>query len=126
MSVLCKAVAFMLFALPAVAQSQAFEAISINIVDKDCILDTGTPGSCHNFIVGRGHPLNARAINMDDLAQYIENWTDLPVVNRTAVGGAVRRRDGRLDSHAAAASSARQPAGRELRRRPHNPPVLRN
>jgi hypothetical protein len=24
---------------------------------------------------------------MDDLAQYIENWTDLPVVNRTAVTG---------------------------------------
>jgi uncharacterized protein (TIGR03435 family) len=57
------------------------------IAEKDCILDTGTPESCHNFIAGRGHPLNARAINMDDLAQYIENWTDLPVVNRTAVSG---------------------------------------
>jgi len=57
------------------------------IAEKDCILDTGTPESCHNFVMGRGHPLNARAINMDDLAQYIENWTDLPVVNRTAVSG---------------------------------------
>ena len=57
------------------------------IAEKDCVFDTGTPESCHNFIVGRGHPLNARAINMDDLAQYIENWTDLPVVNRTAVSG---------------------------------------
>jgi uncharacterized protein (TIGR03435 family) len=57
------------------------------IEEKDCILDTGTPDSCHNFIAGRGHPLNARAINMDDLAQYIENWTDLPVVNRTAISG---------------------------------------
>ena len=57
------------------------------IAEKDCIFDTGTPESCHNFIVGRGHPLNARAINMDDLAQYIENWTALPVVNRTAITG---------------------------------------
>ena len=57
------------------------------IAEKDCILDTGTPEGCHNFVMGRGHPLNARAINMDDLAQYIENWTDLPVVNRTAVSG---------------------------------------
>ena len=57
------------------------------IAEKDCIFDTGTPESCHNFIEGRGHPLNAKAINMDDLAQYIENWTDLPVVNRTAVSG---------------------------------------
>jgi uncharacterized protein (TIGR03435 family) len=57
------------------------------IAEKDCSFDTGTPESCHNFILGRGHPLNARAINMDDLAQYIENWADLPVVNRTAVSG---------------------------------------
>ena len=57
------------------------------IAEKDCVFDTGTPESCHNFLMGRGHPLNARAINMDDLAQYIENWTDLPVVNRTALNG---------------------------------------
>ena len=57
------------------------------VAEKDCVFDTGNPQSCHNFIVGRGHPLNARAITMDDLAQYIENWTDLPVVNRTAVRG---------------------------------------
>ena len=57
------------------------------IAERDCIFDTGTPESCHSFIMGRGHPLHARAINMDDLAQYIENWTDLPVVNRTAVSG---------------------------------------
>jgi len=57
------------------------------IAEKDCILDTGTPEGCHNFVMGRGHPLNAKAINMDDLVQYIENWMDLPVVNRTAVSG---------------------------------------
>ena len=57
------------------------------IAEKDCIFDTGTPESCHNFIAGRGHPLNARAINMDDLAHYIENWADLPVLNRTALSG---------------------------------------
>ena len=57
------------------------------IAEKDCIFDTSTPESCHNFIAGRGHPLNARAINMDDLARYIENWADLPVVNRTALSG---------------------------------------
>jgi uncharacterized protein (TIGR03435 family) len=57
------------------------------IAEKDCIFDTGTPESCHNFIVGRGHPLDAGAINMDDLAHYIENWADLPIVNRTALSG---------------------------------------
>ncbi len=57
------------------------------IAEKDCFFDTGTQESCHTFVAGRGHPLNARAISMDDLAQYIENWTDLPVVNRTALSG---------------------------------------
>ena len=57
------------------------------IAEKDCILDTGIPDSCHNFVAGRGHPLMAKAINMDDLVKYIENWTDLPVVNRTALIG---------------------------------------
>ena len=58
------------------------------IAEKDCIFDTGTPESCHNFVEGRGfHALNARAITIDDLASYIENWTDLPVVNRTTLSG---------------------------------------
>jgi uncharacterized protein (TIGR03435 family) len=57
------------------------------IAEKDCIFDTSTPASCHHFIMEIGHPLNGRAIDMDDLAQYIENWADLPVVNRTALTG---------------------------------------
>ena len=57
------------------------------IADKDCMLDTSASEGCHSFIMGRGHPLRARAITMDDLVQYIENWTDLPVVNRTGLNG---------------------------------------
>ncbi len=56
------------------------------ITAKDCIFDTG-PEGCHSFIGGFGHPLNAKAVNMGDLAHYIENWTDLPVVNRTKLSG---------------------------------------
>lgn len=51
---------------------------------QNCIFDTA-PDGCHSFVIGFGHPLNARAIDMDDLAHYIENWTDLPVVNQTAL-----------------------------------------
>ena len=57
------------------------------IAEKDCVFDSGTAESCHHFIAGRGHPLHARAITMDDLARYIENWAGLPVVNRTTVNG---------------------------------------
>ena len=57
------------------------------IAEKDCVFDTD-PEGCHNFVGGLGfHPLNAKAIDMDDLAGYITNWTDLPVVNRTALSG---------------------------------------
>src|SRR5713101_8096408 len=56
------------------------------ITQKDCTFDTD-PEGCHNFVAGFGHPLNAKAIDMDDLAHYIANWTDLPVVNRTSVRG---------------------------------------
>ena len=57
-----------------------------SMAEKDCAFDTD-PQGCHNFVGGLGHPLNARAIDMDDLAHYIGNWTDLPVMNRTALSG---------------------------------------
>jgi uncharacterized protein (TIGR03435 family) len=56
------------------------------LTEKECALDA-SPQECHNFSGGLGHPLNAKAIDMDDLVQYIQNWTDLPVVNRTALTG---------------------------------------
>jgi uncharacterized protein (TIGR03435 family) len=58
-----------------------------SIADKDCVFEFNT-GSCHGFDNDRrGHPLKSPAANMDDLALYIENWTDLPVVNRTSLNG---------------------------------------
>jgi len=56
------------------------------ITDKECTFDTDADG-CHNFVPGFGHPLNAKAIDLDDVAHYISNWTDLPVVNRTSLRG---------------------------------------
>jgi uncharacterized protein (TIGR03435 family) len=53
---------------------------------RPCIFDTA-PGGCHSFVIGFGHPLNGKSVDMDDLAHYIENWTDLPVVNRTGASG---------------------------------------
>jgi uncharacterized protein (TIGR03435 family) len=54
--------------------------------ENDCTLNTD-PQVCHSFGPGLGHPLSAKAIDMDDLSHYIENWTDLPVVNRTELSG---------------------------------------
>ena len=57
------------------------------IAEHDCVYDTGAPASCHTFVNGRGHPLQAAAVTMDDVARYIENWADQPVVNRTGMDG---------------------------------------
>jgi uncharacterized protein (TIGR03435 family) len=56
------------------------------IAEKDCTFDSG-PDGCHSFVGGLGHPLIAKAIDMDDLVHYLGNWTDLPVVNHTGLGG---------------------------------------
>jgi uncharacterized protein (TIGR03435 family) len=56
------------------------------VTPKDCIFDTA-PEGCHTFVIGFGHPLNANAVNIDDLVCYIENWTDLPLANHTHLSG---------------------------------------
>ncbi len=53
---------------------------------SNCILDT-SPQGCHSFAPGFGHPLNANSVTMLDLTHYLENWTDLPVVDHTALSG---------------------------------------
>ena len=58
----------------------------VAITEKECAFDAA-PEECHSFAGGLGHPLNAKAIDMDDLVHYIGNWADLPVVNRTALNG---------------------------------------
>jgi uncharacterized protein (TIGR03435 family) len=58
------------------------------IEEKDCV-DDPKPDQvpCHRFMGGMGRGLHAKAANMDDLAQFIENWTDHPVENKTGLAG---------------------------------------
>jgi uncharacterized protein (TIGR03435 family) len=54
----------------------------LDITEKECTFNND---DCHSFVGGFGHPLNGRAIDMDDLVHYIGNWTDLAVVNHTGL-----------------------------------------
>ncbi|HKE23185.1 MAG TPA: TIGR03435 family protein [Bryobacteraceae bacterium] len=56
------------------------------IDEKGCAAVTDRPG-CHDFNGGMGRGLHAKAVSMDDLAGYVENWTDHPVINRTGLDG---------------------------------------
>jgi uncharacterized protein (TIGR03435 family) len=55
--------------------------------EEDCPLGPTDGVSCHQFMGGQGRGLHAKAVNMQDLAGYIENWTDHPVVDRTGLTG---------------------------------------
>jgi uncharacterized protein (TIGR03435 family) len=75
--------------MPAYALTASSSGVRLQrsaVTPKSCVYDTA-PEGCHSFVIGLGHPLNANAVSMDDLVHYIENWTDLPTVNRTKVSG---------------------------------------
>lgn len=61
------------------------------IDEKDC-----ETAPCHVFTGGRGRGLHGQAVNMSDLAMYVENWAERPVVDMTGIKGlsALRREGG--------------------------------
>jgi len=64
-----------------------------DIQEKDCtegpfIVMPGTPNTaCHSFIGGQVRAIHARAVNLADVATYVENWTDRPLVDKTGLKG---------------------------------------
>jgi len=58
------------------------------VEEKDCSDDSAGVGiSCHTFLGGQGRGLHARAVDMADLALYVSNWTERPVVDQTGIEG---------------------------------------
>lgn len=72
-----------------------------DIDEKDCkepspaplgpqIPSTPLPEVCHAFSGGAGRGLHAKAVNMADLAAFVETWTDRPLVDKTGIKGLYR------------------------------------
>ncbi len=64
---------------------------------------TPMPDVCHAFNGGVGRGLHARAANMSDLASFVENWTDRPLLDKTGIQGLYRFETGpylRMDATA--------------------------
>ncbi|SPF53064.1 exported hypothetical protein [Candidatus Sulfopaludibacter sp. SbA4] len=58
------------------------------VEEKDCPEARTTEGiSCHEFIGGQGRGLHGQAVDMSDLALYVENWAEHPVIDRTGIQG---------------------------------------
>jgi uncharacterized protein (TIGR03435 family) len=46
------------------------------------------PGvACHSFNGGMGRGLHGQAVDMKDIAAFVENWTDQPVIDKSDVKG---------------------------------------
>lgn len=58
-----------------------------SIEERDCPIGPSSTVTCHNFNGGMGRGLHAKAVTMKDLAGYVENWTDLPVIDKTGLDG---------------------------------------
>jgi len=56
--------------------------------EKDCVNVPASPGiACHSFNGGMGRGLHAKAVDMTDLAAFVENWSDKPVIDKTGIKG---------------------------------------
>jgi uncharacterized protein (TIGR03435 family) len=52
--------------------------------EKDCPQESG-PGSCHIINGGQGRGIHAEAVNISDVATFVGNWADRPVVDKTGL-----------------------------------------
>jgi uncharacterized protein (TIGR03435 family) len=57
------------------------------ILERNCEVASLERVGCHQFMGGMGRGIHAKAVNMHDLAGFIENWTDHPVLDRTGLEG---------------------------------------
>jgi uncharacterized protein (TIGR03435 family) len=58
------------------------------MMEKDCPANPATRDvSCHSPSGGQGRGVHGKALSMSDLAGFVENWTDRPMVNRTGIQG---------------------------------------
>jgi uncharacterized protein (TIGR03435 family) len=64
-----------------------------DISEENCAQSATAAGTrdgqipCHHFNGGRGRGLHAQAVTMADLASYVENWTDRPLLDKTGIRG---------------------------------------
>jgi bla regulator protein BlaR1 len=69
--------------------------LKADIEEKDCPEGPMTGPSitsmpCHVFNGGRGRGLHGRAVNIRDLADAVQNWTDRPLLDKTGLKGLYR------------------------------------
>ena len=57
------------------------------IDEKDCAEGGPKADACHAIRGGRGRGLHSEAATIDDIVNYVENWSDHPILNKTGIRG---------------------------------------
>jgi bla regulator protein BlaR1 len=57
------------------------------IEEKDCPEVSTPTENCHDFRGGQGQGVHGKTIDMSDLASFLQNWTDHPVIDNTGFKG---------------------------------------
>jgi uncharacterized protein (TIGR03435 family) len=57
------------------------------IQEKDCSDDSNDNTACHQLSGGQGQGLHGSAVDLSDVALFVANWTDRPVLDRTGIEG---------------------------------------
>lgn len=76
-----------------VAQRGGPKLQKADISEKDCadnptgLITLRDTAACHSFVGGQGRGLHGNAVSVSDLASWVSNWTDRPVVDRTGIEG---------------------------------------
>src|SRR5215510_8498169 len=58
--------------------------------DEDCVEGGAIGVSCHSLSGGQGRSLHGEAVEISDIARFVENWTDRPVLDKTGLQGLFR------------------------------------
>jgi uncharacterized protein (TIGR03435 family) len=58
------------------------------VQENDCPEARTSEGfACHEFAGGQGRGLHGQAVTISDLAYYVENWAEHPVIDKTGIKG---------------------------------------
>jgi uncharacterized protein (TIGR03435 family) len=58
-----------------------------SVAAKDCAVDSGPGVPCHVLAGGMGRGLHGKSVSAADIVSFVENWTDLPIVDMTGLTG---------------------------------------
>lgn len=58
--------------------------------EEDCVEDGAAGIACHSLTGGQGRGLHGEAVEISDIARFVENWTDRQVLDKTGLQGLFR------------------------------------